>query len=195
MEEEAEAMANPAPCSCQNMSRFSMSVAVLPITAGTHVPLPVASCELLLLLPVLPLLLLLLWLPSCRHLSRHDTPLPAAPSAVSVVQSKTCHFLRAAAVYFKIGRALCRLVLASLTLGLLSASRAVVVVVAGVAVVPAVSFGWPKSFHSTGHPPVLPFGLSTCRYFLAILIFKKQKLKTFVADFFCNFRRAGGCGE
>lgn len=118
-----------------------------------------STCQLLLLPVLLPLLLLLLllWLPSCRHLSRQETHPSLSAPTLSVVQSKTCHFLRAAAVYFKIGRALCRLVLASLTLGLLSASRAVVAVVAVVvAVVPAVSFGWPKSFHTTAHPTPHP---------------------------------------
>lgn len=152
--------------------------------------------QLLLLL----LLLLLLWLPCCRHLSRHDTHthIPTAssppPLCPSVVQSKTCHFLRAAAVYFKIGRALCRLVLASLMLGLLSASLEQLSLLLFsfflllLLLSPLCPLAGRKVF-AAGSPPAAPFGLNTCRYFLAILIFKKQKLKTFVADFFCNFPR------
>lgn len=54
-----------------------------------------------------------------------------------------------------------------------------------------------RKVFAAGSPPAAPFGLNTCRYFLAILIFKKQKLKTFVADFFCNFPRTAreGPGE
>lgn len=177
-----------------------MSVAELPITAGTHVPVPVAAAAPA---PVVAFVAALLSSPFTPH--THPPASSLSPLCPSVVQSKTCHFLRAAAVYFKIGRALCRLVLASLMLGLLSASLEqlslflflLLFVFLLLLLSPLCPLAGRKVF-AAGSPPAAPFGLNTCRYFLAILIFKKQKLKTFVADFFCNFPRAareGRCRE
>lgn len=173
----------------ENVSRSSMSVAELPITAGTHVPVPVAAAAPA---PVVAFVAALLSSPFTPH--THPPASSLSPLCPSVVQSKTCHFLRAAAVYFKIGRALCRLVLASLMLGLLSASLEQLSLLLFsflllLLLSPLCPLAGRKVF-AAGSPPAAPFGLNTCRYFLAILIFKKQKLKTFVADFFCNFPRA-----